>query len=176
MKTLLIALLSALCLVSLPLSAQQKESPNPVASSNVTFSNVSGTWVHTTPAKAAGPAPSTSIQVSDKSANAILKAEHELDLIKSDEADISQQFQALQHQADQLSPRVKEDQTKEAAALAKVEAALEAVYAANGVTKDKYNFDPANFTLTEKPPTPVKAASSPVASPATTAAAKPPSK
>ncbi len=120
--------------------------------------------------------PGKPLPASLESTNAILKAEHELDVVKNDLADISQQFNNLQRQADTLTPRFKEDTAKQAAAQAKVDAALEAVWKANGYSKDKYNFDPANFTFTEKPPAPSKA-DSPAPAPAkTTTAANTPAK
>jgi hypothetical protein len=136
-----------------------------LALSSITFAQVAPV----APAK-----PSNSKPASVESVNTILKAEHELDLVKNDMADIAQQFQALQKQADVLNPRFKDDQVKAPAAQAKVDAALDAVYQANGVSKDKYTFDPANFTLTEKPSAPIKAAALPSVPPVTPAAEKTP--
>jgi hypothetical protein len=132
--------------------------------SSITFAQVAPAPVKSAPSKPA----------SVESVNAILKAEHELDLVKNDMADITQQFQALQKTADILNPRYKEDVAKKPEAEAKVDAALDAVYAANGVSKDKYNFDRANFTLTEKPSAPIKAAALPSVPPVTPAAEKTP--
>jgi TolA-binding protein len=90
------------------------------------------------------------VPASPDSQLAILKAEHELDLIKQDITDIAQKFSELQRQADILNPRYKADQEKEKTAESAVNAALEAVWKANGFSKDQYNFDPANMTFTEK--------------------------
>lgn len=107
------------------------------------------------------PAPSVAatqalkpVVASTESQIAILKAERELSNVKEDLAEVTIQFNNLQKAADQLNPRYKEDQAKEKSAQAAVDAALDAVYKANGLSKDKYNFDPANFTFTPKPETP----------------------
>lgn len=124
-----------------PAYAQQKPAA-PVAST-------------TTPAipaaPAPNPAPSAPIAASEASQNKILKAEHALDQLKNDEADIAQQFMTLQRQGDQLNSRFKADKDKEPPLEKAVNEANEEAWKASGLSKDKYNFDPANFTFVPKP-------------------------
>ena len=166
MKRVLFSALPVLLLVIAPIFtpitglAQDKDKP--VASVATTAP---------APVPAAKPVP-----MNLESQNAILKAEHELDLVQKDMMDVAQQFQNLQKQADSLNPRFKADQEKQTKAQAAVDAALEAAYKANGVSKDQYNADPANFTFVLKPPVAPAKADAPPAKPAPTTAANTPAK
>lgn len=104
------------------------------------------------PASAPAPIASPlSVQASAESENAILKAEHSLDQIKSDESELASQFDKLQRQAEQLTARYKADKDKEPSLTAAVNDAVESAWKASGLPKDKYSFDPTNFTFAKKP-------------------------
>lgn len=101
---------------------------------------------------AVAPIPSSvSLQASAESQNKILRAEHSLDQLKNDENDIANQFQTLQREAEQLTARYKADKEKESGLNAAVNEAIEQAWKTSGFSKDKYSFDPANFTFAQRP-------------------------
>lgn len=107
-------------------------------------------------AAATAPAPKVvePILANKDSQLAIFKAEHDLDQAKHNVDEITNQFNQLQRQADMLTPRYKEEQDKQKKAQTAVDAAVDAVWKANALSKDEYNFDPANMTFAEKPKPP----------------------
>ena len=87
------------------------------------------------------------IKLSVEAENKILKAEHSLDLVKQQEAALQASAQSLQLKWDDL-------QKQDRAATDEVNKAMDEAYAAMKLDKSKYDFNPASFTFTPKPPPP----------------------
>jgi len=97
------------------------------------------------------PAPQP-VPMSMTAENAILKAEHALDAVQKQEADVRDRFNQLQNAGKQLQDQFADLQKKETDANKKVDEAIEAAWKESGLDKSKYSADTASFKFNPKPP------------------------
>ena len=92
-----------------------------------------------------------SIPFSLSSENKILKAEHELDGVKTKEAQMQMEYRGLQDRVKTLQDDFTKTLEEEKKAGKAVEDAVEGAWKESGLDKSKYDADTADFTFKPKP-------------------------
>lgn len=108
--------------------------------------------------KIAIPSPipeQTNINISVKTQNNILKAEHKLDSVHQSEYTLSNQMNQLLNQATQIQNQYKQQQVLEGAASQAVQDAINKAWKESNLDKNKFELDLENLVFTVKnSPTP----------------------